>query len=363
MQIREICFSCLLIALSFIDTAGGVTVPPEPARTPTSIPSAAKSRTRKPTATPTPTPSPEPVVRAVLFRYPSGRDVCLPYERDAQSTPCIEDTENDKKGQEKPLSLEQQQEDERTYSSETANCLRGGTAQPALVCLERGLNDRIRLKVDHLREWIKSEKNPNGKNLNDLILFLNERPMKGLHPFEVDPERNILQFRLVRDSSIPEQRTMWDDLLSRATSFKKQHEGSRQNHKLERTVRVSVGFENEMPFKSSARFNLIVLDLWSAFWFCVFFGLLLAALVIMGIRTPLLRNDGGQAPAAAAQASTSVTVNKSKTKELKASYSLARVQMAHWTFLIVCGFVVVLEIVQSFTLTQRFHGFLRYLRG
>src|SRR5205814_232628 len=112
------------------------------------------------------------------------------------------------------------------------------------------LNSRLRLKVEHLAEWVKSEKNPNGKNPYDLTLFLSERQMKGIHPFAVDTENNILHFRLIRDPTNADQKIMWDDLLGRATSFRDQHIGAWQKHGLERTVRISVGFENQTPVKS-----------------------------------------------------------------------------------------------------------------
>src|SRR5947207_6192003 len=95
--------------------------------------------------------------------------------------------------------------------------------------------------------------------------------MKGLHPIAVDIEENILHFRLVRDPTNADQKVMWDDLLGRATSFKRQHEGSWQQHGLERTVRVSIGLENQSPFKSSAKFNLIVVHRGWFIAFCMFF--------------------------------------------------------------------------------------------
>lgn len=151
----------------------------------------------------------------------------------------------------------------------------------------------IRLHVPNLSAWINAGNSP-----WNLTLFLNERPMKGLHPVSVDEASGYLDFRLER---LDENISAWNGLVEREKSW--------EWFRIARHMHASVGPEAGVAVPSKATFVMVFL---SRAW-CLFviaaavftFGLL----VILGRNSALLRSSA------------------------EGPYSLARTQMAVWSWL------------------------------
>ena len=159
---------------------------------------------------------------------------------------------------------------------------------------ERGLGKTLRLQVDNLSDWSKKGNSP-----WNLILFLNERPMKGLYPISVDQERGYIDFILERNE---DNKTTWNALM--AMRGKDWNWGE-----VSRNLRASIGPEEESPYKSDARFKMVFLPrLWFLFILAAT-GFSFWLLLTVGRKTALLK-ETSQGP-----------------------FSLARTQMALWTWL------------------------------
>jgi hypothetical protein len=158
---------------------------------------------------------------------------------------------------------------------------------------ELRLGGNIRLQVDNLSDWTTAGNSP-----WNLILFLNERPMRGLHPISVDQEHGYVLFHLERrGDNVP----TWNELMERGKDW--------NWGKVSRILRASVGLDGGIAVQSSATFTMVFLPrLWfffilaaTVFSFCL--------LVILGRKTALLK-AGAQGP-----------------------FSLSRSQMALWSWL------------------------------
>jgi hypothetical protein len=162
-----------------------------------------------------------------------------------------------------------------------------------------GLSQHVRLKVENLSDWIKAGNSP-----WNLTLFLNERPMKGLHPISVDQEHGYLNFPLQRnDDNIP----TWESLMQREPNW---HWGQVSRH-----LRASVGLDGGVAVPSKASFLMLFLPrTWFIFILAaVIFTLWL--LVFLGRKTALLKSYA------------------------KGPYSLARTQMAVWSWLTLNAYI------------------------
>jgi hypothetical protein len=211
-----------------------------------------------------------------------------------------------------------------------------------------GLGDRIWIEVQDLDPWINAHAaakgRPNPQTVGDLVPFFDGVPVRGVHPENPSTQptdqlatnfRTVhkLGFTLERNSS---NRELWNRLLS----------GLRWNGRL---VEVSVGFEGGDPMPSwvlkekpsndegndTRTFTLVVLPhsptiIAGAIFFIAlvaFFWLVKTTEILQDTSAPL-RPDG-QPP-----------------------YSLARVQMAVWFFLIVAAwFLLFLVTKDADTLT------------
>jgi hypothetical protein len=184
-----------------------------------------------------------------------------------------------------------------------------GDVKPAVACVvndeknctpdsKNELTHHLQLRVTNLKEWTAQGNSP-----WNLILFLNDRPFKGLHPVAVDPQNSDLTFKLERTSNTA---STWDDLLTRGKDWK--WRGVSQD------VRPSIGLEGGLACDTQARFDLILL---SWFWFVVsiLFAMgTLVALVVLSRKTALLRES------------------------TTGPFSLSRTQMAIWTWAILNGY-------------------------
>ena len=169
------------------------------------------------------------------------------------------------------------------------------------------LGENVRLKVTNLSDWINAGNSP-----WNLTLFLNERPMKGLHPMSVDQAQGYLSFPLQRnDDNIP----AWESLMERQHNW--------QWGEVSRHLRASVGMDGGVAVASKASFLMVFLPrTWFIFVLAaVIFSLWL--LVVLGRRTALLKSSA------------------------KGPYSLARTQMAVWSWLTMNAYIYLFALTHD----------------
>lgn len=161
------------------------------------------------------------------------------------------------------------------------------------------LHQSVRLKVTNLSDWIKAGNSP-----WSLTLFLNERPMKGLHPISVNDEQGYLTFPLQRtDDNIPS----WESLMEKEQNW--------QWGRVSRHLRASIGTDNGVAVPSKATFLMVFLP---RTWFIFILAAVIFSLwilIVLGRRTALLKGTA------------------------KGPYSLARTQMAVWSWLTLNAYI------------------------
>jgi len=183
-----------------------------------------------------------------------------------------------------------------------------------------GMGDSISLAIKglyeaHKRNEVKPEK---------LILYLAGRPLDGVHPVSLGKDEVV--FRLERT---PTSRDGWNALLGSPDQTL-------------RTVTVSAGFKDDQSIKfadekSPPTINLI---LFRKQWALVsLIGLIVAIIVCWKLarNSNLLRDSGPP----------KVPAGESKP------YSLAKVQVAWWFFLVVGCFLLIYLITGEFTMTEQ----------
>ena len=167
------------------------------------------------------------------------------------------------------------------------------------------LGQHIKLRVPNLKSWIDKKNSP-----SNLVLYLNGRQLAKTNPVSVSvsydparPELNELIFKLQRTT---ETDATWDDLIVRDKNWRGFFLKG-----VSRQVRPSIGLENGIAAETHGVFELVLLPLG---WVYVCFGFMcfsLAGLLILARRSSLLRDNPG------------------------GPYSLARTQMAIWSWLLV----------------------------
>jgi hypothetical protein len=174
-----------------------------------------------------------------------------------------------------------------------------------------GLGDLLTLRVENLATLVQQSKCVDGEpgcQKQEIILFINGRPLAGDGPEVILPEENLIQFHLSRAEGTDD---LWEDLLGNPTSFVKE-------------VKASVGLANGYPLPDAQPFELIVIQEWW-FWGCF---ILLAAVAVSTIylarSTTLLRNSYAR-----------------RADQKLPPYSLGRTQMAFWFLLVVTSFVLI----------------------
>jgi hypothetical protein len=176
------------------------------------------------------------------------------------------------------------------------------------------LDDLIRVRVDHLAEWVENDNNDATK----LVPFLDGRPIKGNYPVEIHPADNHVQFHL---QLTPENRDVWIDLLGEPKGTKT-------------PVAFSVGPENDEQFDTEFHLsNPLPLTVISPAYGVV---ALLIVLVILAIliwlaKTTNLIRETGTCPV------------PGKLKP----YNLGRTQMAFWFFLIIASYLTIWLITDA----------------
>ncbi len=178
--------------------------------------------------------------------------------------------------------------------------------------IEAGLTNEITIRIAGLQ---------NGKILGDdlkeinpwqLLLYVNERPIKGVFPTAVTTTKDSAQlvYRLTRTA---DSKSTWGGILA---SQKSPH-----------SVRVSVGAENKQPFPSDAKFELIVIRTGWQMWAFIAIGILiLGAFVFITPMKDMFRESGTPDPDGTAK---------------KNAYSLAKCQMGFWFIVVIFSYVFI----------------------
>ncbi len=189
-------------------------------------------------------------------------------------------------------------------------------APPRVSAIETrraGLGDLVTLRVDNLATLVQQSKCAGaGVGVNcqkqEIILFLNGRPLAGDGPEVLLPEDNLVQFHLSRKSGTDD---LWEDLLGSPQGFVKE-------------VKASVGLANGYPLEGGQTMELIVMQEWW-FWGCfILLAAVLLSTVYLARRTSLLRNS-----------------NRERNDRKLYPYSLGRTQMAFWFLLVVISFLLI----------------------
>lgn len=174
-----------------------------------------------------------------------------------------------------------------------------------------GLGEIVTLRVENLHTLIQQSKcvgSDSSCQKQEIVLFLNGRPLVGDGPEVILPEESIMQFHMSRAVGSDD---LWDDLLGSPTSFVKE-------------VKASVGLANGYPLPGAQPFELVVVqEGW--FWGCfILLAFVALSTIYMARRTTLLRNSCGK-----------------RADNKLAPYSLGRTQMAFWFILVVTSFLLI----------------------
>lgn len=185
------------------------------------------------------------------------------------------------------------------------------------------LGQSVFVELDSLEEAIERDSLDPSK----LLLYLDDRVVKGAYPVSVNLAENRLEFELRRSD---ESKEVWRALL-----------GS-PNARM-RPTKVGVGFEDarQLPFVHPDERPTIGLVVFSKIWLTVaVIGtiLTLVAFGILAIKSDIIRDASPPSPPIGT----------------RRPYSLARVQMAVWFFLVVGSFVFLYLITGAYdTITEQ----------
>lgn len=161
------------------------------------------------------------------------------------------------------------------------------------------LNRPVTVALTGLHEWAAAGKN----DPTDLRLFLAGRVIPKSEPSLISLSQGYLNFQLNLE---PDDRTLWVQVLSEARST------------VDHRIPISVGLKGgRQPFESDV---YIALNVYPGYTPLVgaLLALLLLGLGILGYLTPLLRDGSGDTP-----------------------YSLGRVQMACWFYLVIAAYLYI----------------------
>jgi len=183
-----------------------------------------------------------------------------------------------------------------------------------------GLGDVLIIKINHLKDELARQQAlpPEAERIDPrkYTLFLDDMEVKKLYPIGLDPEQGSLHFKLTRTD---ESKDVWGNLLA-------------GQHSAKTPTKASVGLEGKMPLPNGQSFTLRIYNP-----VLLFFGvaLFLVALVlfVQAARTKSILRDSGPP----------------KPPEGKfRPYSLARVQVAWWFFIILASFLFIAFVTLDF---------------
>ena len=210
------------------------------------------------------------------------------------------------------------------------------SANPATdACIARR-DDVITIWVKHLKSWLNDprykEQFPKNATISDLVPYLNDVPLKGIHPEQAwpeppdtdsteNPQVHYLRFTLSRTET---SKDGWTQILNRPH--------------FTRPMKVSVGFENGEEMlptyilpTATASLNRFIFTMIPPFRFWLGVVLILGALAIflyLARWTDIIRDP---------------TAPLRPDKRLP--YSLSRAQMAFWFFLVIGAFFFLWVII------------------
>ena len=175
---------------------------------------------------------------------------------------------------------------------------------------ELALYHTITVEVENLEKWVEQPSHDPSK----FILCVDGNEFNGLLPVLVDNNKK-LRFDLKRT---PGSKEAWNTVLSRRPKG------------FTREVPVTVRHQDGVKLQSEATATLIVIDL---FWFKIFVGSFVAAIVLFGLlayKTDIIREPGPQPEG-----------TDKKGMPNRKPYSLARTQMAFWFFVVIISYVFI----------------------
>ena len=194
-------------------------------------------------------------------------------------------------------------------------------AKPKSVC---GLGDVLMLHFPNLKDWIKDPAAAGKNKTDDLVLVLNGRVMKGLKPIGPCTDDDKVPFQLNRlNQADNDNRDAWSAILSKA--------------KQDIALSVAVALNGAAPCCGgpSIRFGVFGPYSWIV---AVFMLVLLTGFILLAWKSDLLR-DGPD-----------IVIDGTKERR---TYSLGRVQMAWWFFIVLSTFDYIwLVLGDSNSLTQ-----------
>ncbi len=177
--------------------------------------------------------------------------------------------------------------------------------------LQAGLGERVTLQVEGLRAGLAAVTN----GCAELILFIDGVPIPGTPPESCTVEDGRVRFLLDRTE---DSDAAWHTLLGSPDDFTRQ-------------VTLSVGPEGDEQWPTKVRdFRLELLPEVPFFLFCALLAAAVALAVWLARRTALLRDPHVVPPAGAL-----------------APYSLARFQLAFWSFLALAAFVFIWMVTEE----------------
>ena len=167
------------------------------------------------------------------------------------------------------------------------------------------VNGSVTVVLRGLRDWVRQGRDP-----NHLRLYLAGRMLPDSVPTLINLAQGYVNFDLKLD---PSDRALWVQVLTEA---RRQHDN---------LIPISVGLSTEkQPFDSSVYLAFKIYPWYTPLIFGLL-GLLFAALLWLGARYDLLRDTVADAPAPPA----------------RRPFSLGRVQMAMWFYLVVAAFLYI----------------------
>ena len=167
--------------------------------------------------------------------------------------------------------------------------------------------ERIRLTIRHLDDW--RELNA-GNRAAQVRLFLDGTEFTGVEPVPTDMRGDTYDATLTIDMADNDNLATWARIIRRS-DFASTVDG----------VGVSVGVTSGRPFPSHATLRLQVLPPYWMVGVGIFGALVILVVCVLAVRTPLLRDSNSQGN--------------------RATFSLARHQMAFWTVVVVGAYVYI----------------------
>jgi hypothetical protein len=177
------------------------------------------------------------------------------------------------------------------------------------------INDTLIIKIKNLKEELDRERTQPARdrfNAYSYVLFLDDMEIKKLYPTALDPDAGAFHFRMGRTA---ESADAWNHLLTLPT-------GST------RTTKASIGLEGKAPMPNGQNFVLHVYRRGWLIAFVIFLVMIVGLFIVLAQRTAILREGGWH------------TLHGDGPNR----YSLARVQLAWWIFIII-GSISFLTIV------------------